>query len=198
MAVDAPGGLADVHGEVTRPLDLGDDPQRRHQPPGRWRPAPGGREPRSSGPPTRGPALSASSSAMIRYSAPSSSWREEDLGRPGNRLGHASGQLGRVLADLVEGVVEHGAEVLVLLGFLDNGVVTHQTSPFTRIFRSRIARFRESSGLEDLHRRVELDQAAGPTVAVGIDLGGEEGRAVARSGGLLHVMGDDDDRVIRA
>ena len=48
---------------------------------------------------------------------------EQDLGGPGDRLGHPGRQLGGVLADLVEGVVERRAEVLVLLRLLDDGVV---------------------------------------------------------------------------
>ena len=55
---------------------------------------------------------------------------------------------------------------------------------------------RSSSGLEKIFGRVVLDEAAGAPVALGVDLGGEERGAVAHPGRLLHVVGDDHDRVL--
>src|ERR1700758_3262769 len=48
--------------------------------------------------------------------------------------------------------------------------------------------------LEDLLGRAVLDEHTGAGVAVGVDEHGEERRAVADPGGLLHVVRDDHDR----
>src|SRR4051794_24206547 len=49
---------------------------------------------------------------------------------------------------------------------------------------------------EDLVGGVVLHEQARAGVALGVDLGGEERRAIADPGGLLHVVGDDEDRVL--
>ncbi len=84
----------------------------------------------------------------------------------------------------------------MLLRLLDDRVVrlsagAHPNLPVT------YCSVRSSSGLEKiLAVGLNSTSAAGAAIAVGIDLGGEERGAVAHPGGLLHVVGDDDDRVV--
>src|ERR1022692_1149896 len=51
--------------------------------------------------------------------------------------------------------------------------------------------------LENLGGPVVLDEHSGPGVALLVDQHREEGGAIAHPGGLLHVVGDDDDGVLR-
>ena len=103
-------------------------------------------------------------------------------------------QLGDLGADLVE--LAGGSSSAGRWLRLDDGrrLVAHQPNrPVT------YCSVRSSSGLEKIFAvGSNSTSTPGAAVALGVDLGGEERRAVADPGRLLHVVGDDDDRVLRS